>query len=194
MTLRPIKKHSFDTVYDSQKVFRLILTAMSNPVAAVSIKEYADKLYGDCPEFMAVAMTLLDNEVSFGACENRPFFDEIASLTLSRRVNVENADFVFVIDPGCMEYAITNAKCGTLADPHESATVIIRNGGEPALRLSFSGPGIDDRIDADATQTVRDAIAMRETRDFEYPQGIDFIFVSDGGGLFAIPRLARLVE
>ena len=121
------KKHSFDTVFDSQKVFRLLLEAMSNPTRVVNIKEYADKLFGDHPVFLAAAMTLLDNEVSFNTCGNHSLSDEIASLTLAKREQIENADFVFVCEPNAIKSVIENAKCGTLSDPHKSATVIIGN-------------------------------------------------------------------
>jgi len=192
MTLQLTKKHNFDIMFDSQKVFRLILEAMSNPTRIVNIKEYADKLYGDYPVFLAVAMTLLDNEVSFNTCENRYLSDEIVSLTLSRREKIDSADFIFVCDEKDIKKVIENAKCGTLADPHKSATVIIQNDGDLVHRLKFSGPGINGRIEIQSTQIVKDAIILRDTQYYEYPQGIDLIFISSDCDLFAIPRLIRM--
>jgi len=176
-------------VYDSQKVYRLILEAMSNPGHIVNIQEYADKLYGGYPAFLAVAMTLLDNEVSFHVCGNRPLADEIESLTLASNVNIEEADYIFAGNSSVIECAIENAKCGALADPHKSATVIIQNNGISALCLTLSGPGIDGQAEVMVTQTVKDAIAMRDAQNYEYPQGIDLLFISGAGELFAIPRL-----
>ena len=192
MTSTLSKKHSFDAVFDGQKVFRLILEAMSNPARAVNIKEYADKLFGGHPVFLAVAMTLLDNEVSFNTCGNHSLSDEIASLTLAKRAPLESADFIFVHDPNTVKNVIENAKRGTLADPHQSATVIIQNDGEPVCRSAFSGPGIDKRIEVQTTQRVKKAIALRDEQDYEYPQGIDLIFISNDGGLIAIPRTSRM--
>jgi alpha-D-ribose 1-methylphosphonate 5-triphosphate synthase subunit PhnH len=186
------KKHSFDTVFDSQGVFRLILEAMSNPARIVSISEYAAKLSGGHPAFLAVAMTLLDNEVTFNACENEALSREIASLTLAGKDGIESADFIFVSDLSDVENAIENVKCGTLSDPHRSATVIIRNGDGPAGLIKLSGPGIDGRAAVHATRTVRYAIMLRDAQNYEYPQGIDMLFVSDDGELFAIPRTARM--
>ena len=194
MTLQLTKKHNFDTVYDSQKVFRLILEVMSNPTRVVSISEYADKLYGDHPVFLTVAMALLDNEVSFNTCENCQLSDDVISLTLAKRETVDNADFIFVCNPNDVNNVIEYAKCGTLADPHKSATIIIRNDGEPTERLTLSGPGIDGQIEVTVTQTVKDAIALRDAQNYEYPQGIDLIFISDEGELFAIPRLVKVVR
>jgi alpha-D-ribose 1-methylphosphonate 5-triphosphate synthase subunit PhnH len=188
------KKHNFDIVFDSQKIFRLILEAMSNPARIVNIKEYADKLYGDYPALLAVALTLLDNEVSFNTCENRQLSDEIISLTLSRREKVDSADFIFICDSKDIENVIENAKCGTLADPHKSAAVIIQDDGEPAYWLKFSGPGINGHTEIKAAQTVKEAVALRDAQNYEYPQGIDLIFASSSGELFAIPRLLSMVQ
>ena len=194
MTLQLTKKHSFDTVYDSQKVFRLILEAASNPTRVVNIKESADKLFGSCPAFLAVAMTLLDNETGFAVLGDDRLCDEIVSLTLARREETQSADFLFACDPGGLKAAIETAKCGTLSDPHKSATVIIRNDGEPTESLLLFGPGIDGSITVQATQTVKDAIILRDAQNYEYPQGIDLVFVSSNGELFAIPRLVKVVQ
>ena len=186
------RKHSFDTVFDSQRVFRLVLEAMSNPARVVHIKEYAEKLNGDYPAFLAVAVTLLDNEVSFNTCENHSLSDEIASLTLARKEQIESADFIFVCDAKDIKNVIENAKCGTLFDPHKSATIIIRDDDGPAHRITLRGPGIDGQKEVRITQTVKDAIALRDAQNYEYPQGIDLLFISGKGELFAIPRLVGL--
>jgi len=162
---------------------------MSNPTRVVNIKEYADKLFGNFPVFLAVAMTLLDNEVSFNTCENQTLSDEIASLTLARNMNIEEADFIFASNHSVMEKALKNVKCGTLSDPHKSATVIIQNNGISALCLMLSGPGIDRETKVMVTQTVKDAMTIRDAQNYEYPQGIDLLFISGAGELFAIPRL-----
>jgi alpha-D-ribose 1-methylphosphonate 5-triphosphate synthase subunit PhnH len=192
MTSTLTKKYSFDTVFDSQKVFRLILEAMSNPARAVNLGEFADMLFGDYPALLAIAMTLLDNEVSFSAYENDSLSAEIISLTLTKRERVEFADFVFVCDPNKLKIVIENIKYGTLTDPHKSATLVIRDDGEPACRLTLRGPGIDGYMETCVSQTARDAIMLRDAQDYEYPQGIDLILVSSAGELIAIPRLTRM--
>jgi alpha-D-ribose 1-methylphosphonate 5-triphosphate synthase subunit PhnH len=201
MTLQLSKKHNFDMVYDSQSVYRLILEAMSNPTRIVRVKDSADKLYNgifektvvwDHSAFLAVAMTLLDNEVGFNACGNDSLSDEIALLTLAKKDELESTDFAFVCDSGDIKNVIETVKCGTLTDPHKSATVIIKNDGEATHPLTLFGPGIDGNIEIQATQAVKDAITMRDAQNYEYPQGIDFIFISSGGELFAIPRLIRM--
>jgi len=50
------------------------------------------------------------------------------------------------------------------------------------------GPGIDGRAEIRATKTVEEAVALRDAQNYEYPQGIDLLFLSEDGGLLAIPR------
>jgi len=187
-----LKKHSFDTVFDSQKVYRLMLEAMSNPTRIVDIKNQADKLFGNYPELLVVAMTLLDNEISFYACENHQLSDEIASLTLAKKEGIELADYIFICDPNDIKKAIENVKSGTLADPHKSAIVIIRDNSIPACYVTFCGPGIDGRSTIQISQIVKDTIIFRDMQNYEYPQGIDLLVISESGKLFAIPRLVQM--
>lgn len=183
------KRHSFDEVFDSQKVFRLLLTAMSNPPGTVSIAEFAGKLYGDNKGMLVLAMTLLDNEVSFNTCENARLSDEIISLTLSRKERLENADYIFVAEEEMLQFAIDNAKCGTLSDPHKSATIIIRYPETGSVSVRLRGPGIKGTFDFKASDIAKKALDIRDSKYYEYPQGVDFIFISDNGDLFSIPRL-----
>lgn len=187
-----LNKHNFNTVFDSQKVYRYILNAMAHPTSIVNINEYASKLYGKYPEFLAVAMTLLDNEVSFFTCEDRLLAEEIASLTLAENGRLHDADFIFVIEPEHLEDVIRNAKCGTLTDPHKSAVIVVRNDKEPKHRLRFVGPGIDGCTELDASEVVKHAVELRDLQSYEYPQGIDLLFLSSEGELSAIPRLTRM--
>ena len=192
MTLPLSKKHDFDMVFDSQKVFRLILDAMANPARVVNIKEYADKLYGSCPVFLAVAITLLDNETAYNVCGSRELSEEIVSLTHARSGPLESADFIFICDQKYIEEVIESAKCGTLADPHKSATVFIVNDEEPARDIKLSGPGLAGPFEVRVSRAVEGAIRKRDGLCYEYPQGIDLIFLSSGGELFAIPRLTSM--
>ena len=192
MTSTLSKKYIFSRVFDSQKVFRLLLEAMSNPARTVNIHKFANKLFGGHSTFLAVAMTLLDNDIGFHTCGNQSLSDEIVSLTFAKNEPIESADYIFVSNPKDMEFVIENAKRGTLADPHKSATIIIRNDDPPVCRLTLSGPGIECSITVQMTQTVKDAIAIRDGQNHEYPEGLDLLFISSMGELCAIPRLARM--
>ncbi|HEY5583398.1 MAG TPA: phosphonate C-P lyase system protein PhnH [Ruminiclostridium sp.] len=185
------KIHGFDLVHDSQKMFRLILRAMSNPLKIVNINEYSEKLFGNNKIFLALAMTLLDNEVSFNTCENRELSEEIVSLTLSKRESRENADFIFINDKKDLKEVIESSKCGTLIDPHKSATIVVKITDNKETKLKLSGAGINYFIEILTDATVKEAIEFRDNMFFEYPQGLDFIFACENGDLFSIPRLTK---
>jgi alpha-D-ribose 1-methylphosphonate 5-triphosphate synthase subunit PhnH len=136
------RKHRFDEVFDAQKVYRLVLTAISNPGRAVEICYYAGKLFGDFPGMLALAFTLLDNEVSFAVCGSEALAADIACLTGAPKAEPGCADYLFVTDPSLLEAAVTNAKCGTLRDPHRSATLVVNAAGPAVHPLALSGPGI----------------------------------------------------
>lgn len=183
------KLHDFDEVFDSQRAFRLILEAMANPTRKVSLREYAQKFHGRLTPLLAIGMTLLDNEVSFYTHVDEEFSQQLVSLTLSERASLEAADFLFVPSAADAEAVIPFAKYGTLRDPHLSAAVIVLDNGAGEHPLRLYGPGIAGTVEFAASDAAYAAIMARDRQCYEYPQGIDLIFVSGEGELYAIPRL-----
>jgi len=164
---------------------------MANPLRKVSISAYEEKLLGEYTGFLALAMVLLDNEVGFFADDSGSLSDEISSLTLSARSSAEEADFIFVCKDSDLRAAIEAAKSGTPADPQKSATLLISDEGEECRELCFYGPGIDGRLRVRVSELVREALFLRDAQMYEYPQGIDMIFLTGEGDMFAIPRLVK---
>lgn len=185
------KIHTFDEVHDSQQMFRLILKAMANPLQTVELGAYAAKLFGANRAFLAIAFTLLDNETSFCTFGNELLDSSIVSLTLAEKRDCAQADFIFAGNRENLFSAIQNARCGTLADPHKSATIIAKISGEKRARLKMTGPGIDGSIMLLTDPTALEAVELRDRLCFEYPQGIDLLFVDEQDRLFAIPRLVK---
>ncbi len=183
--------HNFNEVFDSQAVFRKILEGMSNPGRVVSVAEQKDKMFGDNGAMLALAMTLLDNEVSFYVCGSSSLSEELELITLAGKADVCDADFIFVAEEKMLEAAISSAKCGTLSDPHKSATLLIHDTGEKTHSITLYGPGINGFAEYRCSETVCHAIALRDARQYEYPMGIDMIFVTDDGNVTCIPRLVR---
>jgi len=185
------KLHDFDTVYDTQALFRLILEATARPARPISARRFLTKFHEPRPHLLSIAMTLLDNEVTFCVLDDHALSASIAELTLSQAAPLEEADFVFVTEPAMLEDAICRAKCGTLRDPHSSASFIVSVDAEKECALRVSGPGIRGDAVWKATEQARRALEIRDAQQYEYPQGIDFLFVSDTGAMAAIPRLVR---
>ncbi|MDR1099256.1 MAG: phosphonate C-P lyase system protein PhnH [Treponema sp.] len=104
---------------------------------------------------------------------------------------------------------LSRVKAGTYLDPHDSALLFIATGtnaagtagastgGEqiapaaPALpaRVFLTGPGIPPegrRIDLPAAEAAW--CRARDERDFEYPRGVELVFLRDDFSFLALPR------
>ena len=123
------KAYEFDFVYDTQAAFRLLLEALSNPGRIVDLGPLARKLGGAYAMPLTVAAVLLDNEVSFAVCGSPALAEKITELTLAKTAAVSKADYIFVTENADWQEAVQAAKCGTLRDPHKSATVIFVHSG-----------------------------------------------------------------
>lgn len=183
--------HTFDEVYDSQKTFRTILEGMANPGRKLSLEEAAGKLYGKSPEMLAAAMTLCDSSVSFCCVEEEELADQIHLHTHSPKVPAAEADFLFVTDSSKLDAVFSEAKCGTLENPHISATIFVRDTGAEEQKLRLSGPGIQDSLECAVSETVCRALELRDAQHYEYPQGVDLVFIKPDGSFFCIPRLVK---
>ena len=186
------KLHQFHEVFDTQAVFRLLLEGMANPGRKLSVREYAEKLFGDEKSCLAVAMTLLDNEVSFCVCGDQKLARDIVLLTHARQEKREKADYIFVTDPAMLAEAVSGGKAGTLADPHQSATLVLFEAEcRKTEERQLAGPGIAGVVTFAVPEMLNRAMELRDSREDEYPQGIDLIYVSGTGELLCIPRTTR---
>ncbi len=183
--------HQFDEVFDTQAVFRKVLEAMSNPTRNVSVAAQMEKLFGGYRAFLALGMTLLDNEVTFSACGDDAFRRDLQLVTLSQEAQVSDADYLFVTDPQKLSAVMVQAKCGTLTDPHKSAALLIRDNGEMSETVILFGPGIQGETAFHCSATALRALELRDQQAYEYPMGVDLIFVTDSGDVTCIPRLVR---
>ncbi len=185
--------HEFDEVHDSQQMFRKILKAMSNPLVKMDIKEQVQKISGDFPAELSVALTLVDNETTFCTFSNKALDADILSFTLSKKVPCNTADYIFVDTEEELLNAIETGKCGTLLNPHKSATIIVKIPTKKDCTVTMYGAGIKDTISLETNSFVKKALEKRDSMYFEYPTGLDFIFINDDNELFAIPRLTKIL-
>ena len=87
--MRSYTTTDFDTVFDSQRVFRCLLQASAQPGKLFTLPPFA------CSSIEAAARTLLDHEVTFCATgeEATAVEDRLSQLTGARVSPVEEADF-----------------------------------------------------------------------------------------------------
>ena len=187
------KAYEFDFVYDTQAAFRLLLEALSNPGRIVELGPLARKLGGAYAMPLTVAAVLLDNEVSFAVCGSPALAEKITELTLAKTAAVSKADYIFVTENADWQEAVPAAKCGTLRDPHKSATVILCTADLQAGKLQrISGPGIKAVQEIIMCPELQAALGKRDEQEYEYPLGLDFFVLDQRGCLMGIPRKTRI--
>ena len=186
--------HNFNEVFDGQKVFRSILDAMAMPGKIVDIHNEADKMWGTYKGFLAIAMTLIDNQVSFNVCRDKELEEEIQTLTLSNIESTEKADFIFVTHKEEIPRIFEEAKSGTLSDPHKGATLIVKVEDIFDHQISIQGPGVEGIKVMDVPLMVTEILKKRDAMEYEYPRGIDLIFMTPTSRVFCLPRLISWEE
>jgi len=187
------RAHEFHEVFDTQRVFRAMLDAFANPGRVVSVAEAASRLHAPHGAFLAVACTLLDNTTGFSVLGGGELSEWIPQFTFAREQGPEDAAFLFVLEKADPDALLSRVCLGTLEEPHLGATVIVcveALAGCQKLR----GPGVNGSIDAPLDAYGAAWLFARERLGAEYPCGADLVFMTDGGGLMAAPRLVRPVQ
>lgn len=189
-------KHRFDFVHDAQGMFRLLLDAMANPGRVGEAREYAEKFEtagnsGKNGIWLALAAVLLDNEVTYWSNIEKKVKDEIHFLTGAMESEMEQADYLFVDGNEDPEAVMAKVKSGTHTEPEKSALLVIREKEVPDISRTFHGPGIPPegrRVFLGGRE--QRWIDARNNAGFEYPCGIELMFVRWDGSFLIITRKA----
>jgi alpha-D-ribose 1-methylphosphonate 5-triphosphate synthase subunit PhnH len=195
---------TFDTVFDSQQIFRLLLDSMSRPGKIARLPEISLEVPLNQSIYpVVILLTLMDHEVSFSLVDSKGSQAEtdkiagfVARTTGSKQVLAARADFV-VVYGGNSGGAVLQCQRGSLSYPNDGATLIYEvaalSDREPCpMVLELTGPGIQNTVDlgvrgldeADARQII-------ENRS-EFPLGTDVILTDLGGRMACLPRSTRI--
>ena len=203
------RKHSFDMVHGAQEMFRILLEALANPGRVLNFRSQAARFAGQ-GRWLAPALPLLDKETGFFWDGDPETGEEIRFLTGAPRVSLEEADFVFLrggnnspagnSDPADHAEAsqakaariLARVKGGTHPDPHDSALLFIAGtdaGEKPEEPVFLTGPGIPPegrtlRLSPGEAAWCR----ARDRRGFEYPCGVEFVFLREDDSILALTR------
>lgn len=187
---------SFDLVHDTQKAYRKVVNSMSRPGTINTLKDECEILnlgVNINKGALLLMMMLLDREVTYSIeCENKDIcIKEITQLTYSKCVNSEDADFLFILKDVMQNEvydALEKTKIGTLIDPQKSATVIYEvDDFDNGHSFELKGPGIDGKIEV-SLNLSKELLKIRDLKNWEYPLGIDFIFIDSKYRIICIPR------
>ncbi len=176
----------FDPVGDTQETFRAMVDAMARPGTVQAVPaEPADH---------AVAVTLVDNEVTFHTRD-----ETLASaLEAANRLTpapASEADIVHL--KGDRPQALRDASRGTLKEPSDGATIIYRVGAihdtarEGHVGLRLRGPGVPDERSLGLDGVSADVLDATADANAAFPRGVE-VLVTAEQTIAAVPRSATL--
>ncbi len=199
-----IRETAYNTVFDAQTHFRLLMDSMARPGKIYMLNGVAINPPRSLNRASAlIGLALLNADVTFFASRSPDdIADYLRTNTASRPADAPTADFLFLsgIDDPTL---IDRAQTGSLSYPETGASVIIdvtavsdqplpANDLAQILTLHLTGPGIK------TTQTVfinglnpalLDSVRKKNA---EYPLGIDLILADADDRVICLPRTTKI--
>lgn len=192
------KAYDFDFVNDTQKVFRKLLLALSNPGKQYSISEEMKGFSDKWAALLAVGCTMQDNETTFYVEKTPEFQQKLRELTLAKFEEVEKAQYIYLTSPVNYvnwENLLRSIKKGSLKDPQESATILVEcETLEGNQEITLEGPGIDGELKIKGTEYMKTLMTIKQNQKMEYPCGIDIFLITHQGKIMGLPRLCRIKQ
>ena len=186
-------------VYPTQRVFRTLLEAMSHP-GRICPFPFSDANRPWSVPYLAVAVTLLDHEVSFHVLApdgGSTMAEEIFAATKARHTGIEDADYIF-IDGAGSKGRITSAKTGSPDYPDQGATAVYVLPKPDASLFGASspivleGPGIRHSICPALAGLLPEELESIGQLNGEYPLGVDCFFLGPNHEVMALPRSVKI--
>jgi alpha-D-ribose 1-methylphosphonate 5-triphosphate synthase subunit PhnH len=182
-------------VHGTQEVFRLFLEALANPGRPVSPCR-RNAQFSEYGQWLAPAVAFLDTETGFFWDGLAEVGEEIRFLSGAVPVPLPEADFVFLSQNTGAEDILSQVKSGTHRDPHDSALLLISSGssekprpGSVPVPVTLKGPGVPpEGRTVDLSPAELSWVKARNERNFEYPCGVELIFLREDQSLLALTR------
>ena len=193
---------SLDMVHDIQSSYRALIDLMANPgkiskTTPIAAKITANDSLKINSTFILLALMLLDAEVSFLLLplEHQEEMKVLHQLTYSHPSTLSDADFIFINLDARQEHVkqvFSQAKKGTLLNPHSSATVILEVEKLDAKGdILLYGPGIRDKKKVMISNSEF-WMDQRKTANENYPMGMDMILVDRCHQMMCLPRTTQI--
>jgi alpha-D-ribose 1-methylphosphonate 5-triphosphate synthase subunit PhnH len=190
---------SYDTVFDAQQHFRLLLDSMSRP-GKINTFPTIDILppSGLNQASALTGFALLNADVTYFIAGNNAH--DIAGYFLintgSRQVEIAAADYIFLPE----EYGVDSleeARIGIPTYPEDSATIIAEAARvseyphDGAFAITLKGPGVDGEAKIFISGISTEILGFVNEQNAEYPLGIDLIITDRYNHVLCIPRSSK---
>ncbi|MGV2928354.1 phosphonate C-P lyase system protein PhnH [Macrococcus capreoli] len=181
-------------VHEMTRMFRQVMDALSKPGVINAVDGIAHQTTYHNTMYLLL-QTLLDNEVTFHLLDGQQGdIDEIKMLMNCRHTSIGEADYI-IMKQHEIEYTerLTASRCGTYADPEQSATWIIQLDDFTSGDVyQLTGPGIQTHTNV-TLPGVKELLSVRHQLCQSFPLGVDLIFVTDTQ-VMCIPRTTVVKE
>jgi len=162
--------------------FRAMMNALSMPGSIEKVEPLFDS------HLLAMANTLLYSEVSFHY-EGREEFGLIEAITNSKKVQAEEADYVFSDEIN--DYLFNKGKVGTSKDPEFSTTFVFKCEDFKGQKVRLSGPGINEKIEV-TLPIDKSFIDFFNEKNSYYPLGNEVFFLNQDSEIIGITRTTKV--
>jgi alpha-D-ribose 1-methylphosphonate 5-triphosphate synthase subunit PhnH len=184
-----------DPLFLSQSVYRDLLNVISRPGSVRCLT--ADFRHIWPSGILAVAATLLDQEVGFCVLGDPRLGGAIEELTGGRSVNIASADFIFAPN-GDSGGLVRHAQRGSQEYPDLGATIVyqverLEEDAEPGS-ITLRGPGIEDRATPLIIGLGPEELFFIQEINNEYPLGVDVFLIDRENKVMALPRSLRMTS
>ena len=172
-----------------QRNYRQLLNAMSRPGTQNEILHGVPDEYKPTLGFLPLLATLTDSQVSISDPE---FLLKESDWKMLQASNTEVKKASFIVATG--ERAIDeDPKLGSLANPEDSATLIIcvSKIGAGDLALQLTGPGVNGTANVQISGLSQSWLERRSDWCASFPLGVD-ILLCDKDSFIALPRTTRV--
>jgi len=190
-----------DLVHDAQQAYRKLLICMSRPGTIENIETESENIDFDISFYKGTLLNmlvLLDGEVTFNIISKNKeeVTNFVKQITFARATTLEQADFIFILNDApenSLGEAFRRAKLGNLIDPHKSATIIaeVEELSEEKT-YTLKGPGILD-VCYMGIITKGTFVEERESKNIEYPLGVDVVFIDREAQVMCLPRTTKIL-
>jgi alpha-D-ribose 1-methylphosphonate 5-triphosphate synthase subunit PhnH len=179
-------------VFDAQRVFRALLTALSEPGRILAIPALCAPPQPLDPAAAALVLALCDADTPVWLAPPLGSAGDFIRFETAAPIVADPQEAQFVVSDLAHRPPLTTLKQGTPEYPDRASTLLL---AVPALEENsgwrLSGPGIPDRRRLSVHGTGADFVAERQAQESRFPLGVDLVFVARDR-LAALPRSTRL--
>jgi alpha-D-ribose 1-methylphosphonate 5-triphosphate synthase subunit PhnH len=186
----------YDTVFDAQQHFRLLLDSMSRPgkINTFPAMEILPPVgLNQASALTGFALLNADTTYYIAGYNSADIAQYLLVNTASQQAGIHTAEYIFLPENHDGR-GLENARVGTPVYPEDSATLIAAaelisgQAIEGGLSIALKGPGVNGEAHVFVNGINPALLDYLKEQNVEYPLGIDLIITDRRNNLLCIPR------